>query len=188
MSDQVLPPAAFDVTALRHAVNALSRARGRRRMSLIGFGVAVVILVIALVSLRVGGVLDDGVTAFAIGVVGVAVLLAAIVVLPAQLDARGRAERLERIRELRASHTSELRDHLASIGYTVPYEVAEDWVAAAEPTSTVALVHDSVIAARRWHPSADDTRIFVEPYLLQGEVASSLPRLPPVPVETETSA
>lgn len=185
MSDQELPPAAFDVTSLRQAINALSRGRRRRRLTLIGFAIAVVILIITLVSLRFGGILVNAVAVFAIGIVGVAVLLAVIVVLPAQLSARSRIEGAEKVRQLRSSAATALRDHLASIGYAVSLSVADDWVAAVEPTVTVPLVHESVIAARRWQPSADDTRIFVEPYLLQGEVASSLPRLPPVAVEEE---
>jgi hypothetical protein len=116
-----------------------------------------------------------------VGVAGTGVLFALLVVLPLQLVTRQR-RRLAAAAVSRLDETADaLVRHLASIGYRVPRAVAAEWLVMPEPEATVALVHDSVIAARWWRPAEGDDRVFVEPYLRQQGAESALPALAPVP-------
>ena len=180
VSPATLPPAAVDVTAYRRAVEELASPAPFQRLALVVFVVAVVLLVAGLATMvRMTG--SDAVAAVAAsGLAGVGVLLALLVVLPAQLAARRRRRLGAAVTTLRHAAAVRIRGRLASIGYTVPLETAREWLDPVQSDATVPLVHDSVIAARLWRPAATDDRVFLEPYLRQGETSSLLPVLPAV--------
>ena len=180
VSPTTLPPAAVDVTAYRRAVEELASPAPFQRLALVVFVVASVLLVAGLAAM----VWMTGTTAVAVavasGLAGLGVLLALLVVLPAQLAGRRRRRLGGEAAALRDAAAVGIRSRLASIGYTVPLETASAWLDPVQLDATVPLVHDSVIAARLWRPAATDERVFLEPYLRQGESSSALPVLPAV--------
>jgi len=182
MSDRDLPPAAFQITAYRRAFEAATSSSRIVPVGVTAFVIATAALVAALVFLGQGAALSGESLAavIAVGIAGTGVLCALFVVLPLQLVTRQR-RRLAAEEAARQRATAEaLRLHLASIGYNIPLEVAGAWLQSPEPAATVPLVHESVIAARWWQPAEDDERVFVEPYLREGENRSALPVLPPL--------
>jgi hypothetical protein len=176
-SSGALPPAAFDITGCRKAVDAASTSPKAIRAGLVAFAVATVAVVTTLIFMAGDTSVDSGdIAAFvAVGIAAVGVLLAVLVILPLQLVTRERRRRLVHASAAVDSTAEALTAHLASIGYTVPLDVVLDWLASPDSTRTVPLVHDSVIAARWWQPAPDDDRVFVEPYLRVGDTASALP-------------
>ncbi len=178
MSDGSLPPAAVEITALRRALDAAVPER-LPRLAIAGI---VVVLVVVVTTVVAAVVLDGTATrvVVAVGIVAALGVAAGLVMRPLQLAA-GRTRRTAMsVLQARESTTDSVVSHLASIGYPVPAPVAAEWITAPDSTATVALVHDSVIAARWWRPADGDDRVFVEPYLRQDGVASSLPPLPPI--------
>lgn len=174
-----LPPAAFDISRYRIAADLAARRPMIVPVLLVVFVLAVIGVVAGLVVAGGAGALNAG-TAVAIGVASTGVLLALLVVLPAQLAARRRREHARDASVFRMAAASGLSEHLSSIGYAVPTLITTEWVDSPDSEATVPLVHDSVIAARWWRPAPDDDRIFVEPHLRRGETLSSLPALPPL--------
>lgn len=177
-----LPPAAFEITDYRHALDLVRVSQPSPRRSLAPLALSVGLFTAVLVAAAsvgfAGGFAGAAGTGYlAVGVVGWGVLLALVGIRPAQL----RQQRLKRqieIAEFLAGDTAEaLRLHLSSIGYAVDTVVTSQWINSPESGATVPLVHDSVIASRWWSPAAGDERVFVEPHLVQGETRSSLPAL-----------
>lgn len=175
-----LPPAALDVSQYRHVVEDLARPAPSVKLGLIAFLIAVVLLLAVLVVTGQSTGPDVLGELIASGVVGIGVLLALLVVLPAQLTARRKRRLNHHAASLREAAAAGIRQRLAAIGYTVPRQTALDWLSPTDLDATVPLVHDSVIAARLWRPTLDDDRVFLEPYLRQGSTSSSLPVLPAV--------
>jgi len=188
MSDLDLPPAAFEITPVRVAVEEASAPTRAVPAGITAFAIAALALIAAL--LFVGqdtGIAGNGTAAIvAIGIAGTGALFALFVVLPLQVATRARRRRLATARRGLESATSGLRGHLASIGYAIPNEVARDWVSFPESAETVPLVHDSVIAARWWRPVSGDDRVFVEPFVRSGDDLTSLPVLPPLRSSPQT--
>ena len=138
-------------------------------------GWAVVLVALILAAGVAALVLPVNRAASAGALVGVILVLVLVVMLPARRAAQeGRRIVSDAARALDDS-VDLLIARMAAVGYTVPSEVALDWVSSPEPSATVPLVHDSVIAARWWRPAEGDDRVFVEPYLLQEGRASTLP-------------
>ncbi|MEY2849121.1 MAG: hypothetical protein RI885_1788 [Actinomycetota bacterium] len=184
-----LPPAAFDITRYRRAAELADERPRFVPLLFVVFLVAAVTILALLVaavsagssrSARGSAAVADPVALVALGVVGLGVLLALLVILPAQIAGRRRRARRREADVFRMAAASGLSDHLASIGYAAPTLVTAEWVTSPDSTAVVPLVHDSVIASRWWRPSAEDRRVFVEPYLRRGETLSSLPALPPL--------
>ncbi len=174
-----LPPAAFEITRYRRAMELAALRPRIVPILLIVFVVAAAAFIVGLVVLGMRAVVDVP-SLLGLGVAGTGVLLALLVVTPSHLAAQRRREHGREAAVFRMAAASGLSEHLASIGYAAPVLVTGEWVDDPHSTATVPLVHDSVIAARWWIPTANDTRVFVEPYLLQGETRSSLPALPPL--------
>ena len=178
MSDPSLPPAAVEITALRRASEAARPERmPRRAVAGIGLVIAVAVLTV------VGALVLDGSASRAVVAVGIVIALAVaagLVMRPLQLAAARSRRTAAAVAAALDSTVEAVVSHVASIGYRVPAEVAAEWVTSPESTATAPLVHDSVIAARWWRPADGDDRVFVEPYLRQDGVASSLPQLPPL--------
>ena len=182
MSDLDLPPAAFEITAYRRALVSAANSSRVVPVGVTAFAIATAALVAALAFISQGGALSGESLAavVAVGVAGTGVLGALFVVLPLQLVTRQRRRQAAEAATRQSAASGALRRHLASIGYSIPLEVAGAWLRSPEPEATVPLVHDSVIAARWWQPAEDDERVFVEPYLREGENRSTLPVLPPL--------
>ena len=179
----VLPPAAVDITEFRREAEAAGASTKTVPIGLAGFVIAAAALVVALVLVGQDPALTSQATAtlVAVGVAGVGVLFALLVVLPLQLVTRQR-RRLAEAAVTRLDETAgAVARHLASIGYRIPRDAAVDWLLSSAPTATVPLVHDSVIAARWWRPTEGDDRVFLEPFLRQGASEAALPALAPVP-------
>lgn len=171
-----LPPAAVDITAYREAVSSATAPLSAVRIGLIGFPIAAVALAAALVWMGAETGWSAGpLPTVAVGLAGVAVLLALFVVLPAQLAARRRRGLLAEVEQQTAAAADTVRARLESMGYRVPPDTVIAWLRSPEPAATVPLVHDSVIAARWWRPADGDDRVFLEPYLLVAGKSSALP-------------
>ncbi|WP_165064058.1 hypothetical protein [Marisediminicola senii] len=181
-SSPALPPAAVEVTDYRRRLDASASRAPIVAIGLVAFAVASVALVATLSLVGPDWFpAEEGIALLvAMGIAGVGVLLALCVILPAQLVRRDLRRRVDDVEGALTAAAAQLRSHLASIGYEIPVSVALDWVASPQATATVPLVHDSVIAARWWRPGEGDDRVFVEPYLQQGDEASALPVLPPL--------
>lgn len=182
MSDRDLPPAAFEITAYRRSLESAAHPSRAVPVGVTAFVVATAALATALVvhGQRADLTGESLAALIAVGVAGVGVLGAVLVVLPLQLVTRRRRHRAAETAAGHRATAEALRLHLATIGYNIPLEVAGAWLGSPEAAATVPLVHDSVIAARWWQPAAGDERVFVEPYLREGENLSSLPVLPPL--------
>ncbi|GAB3131151.1 hypothetical protein [Marisediminicola antarctica] len=182
MSDRDLPPAALEITDYRRALESAANSSRVVPVGVTAFAIATAALVAALVFLGQGTALggESLAAVVAVGIAGTGVLCALFVVLPLQLVTRQRRRQAAEAASRQHAAAEALRLHLASIGYNVPLEVAGDWLQSPEPAATVPLVHDSVIAARWWQPAEHDERVFVEPYLREGENSSTLPVLPPL--------
>lgn len=182
MSDPDLPPAAFEITPVRLAVEEAAASTRSVPAGITAFVIAALALIATLVFLgQDTGIAGDGTAALvAIGIAGTGAFFALFVVLPLQVATRARRRRLQAARRGLESATSGLRRHLASIGYAIPEEVALAWVSSPEGSATVPLVHDSVIAARWWRPASGDDRVFVEPFVRMGDDLTTLPVLPPL--------
>ena len=182
LAGATLPPAAFEITDYRHALDLVRapRVSVRRALTILALSISlfIALLVLAAAAGVAGGFAGAGVAGYlAVGIVGCGVLLALVGIRPAQLRQR-RLTRQVAIAEFLAVDTAEaLRLHLSSIGYAVDLAVTSLWIASPESDATVPLVHDSVIASRWWYPAAGDDRVFVEPHLVQGGSRSSLPAL-----------
>lgn len=175
MSELPLPPAAVEITSLRRAVEAAVPER-MPRLTIVGMGVTAAIVVATVAAALV---LDGDVRPLiAIGLIAALLALAALVMLPLQRAARRSRDAVTLVTATLDDTVGTVVAHLASIGYTVSADVAADWVVSPESTATAPLVHDSVIASRWWRPADGDDRVFVEPYLRQDGVASSLPPVP----------
>lgn len=172
MSEIALPPAAVDITSVRRAVAAAVPER-MPRLAIVGLGVTAAIVIATTAAALV---LDGDVRpVIAIGVIAALLAATALVMLPLQRAARRSRDALTTVTTALDATVDTVVAHLASLGYTVPAEVAADWIISPASTATAPLVHDSVIAARWWRPADGDDRVFVEPYLRQDGVASSLP-------------
>ncbi|MBC7518703.1 MAG: hypothetical protein H7248_07475 [Microbacteriaceae bacterium] len=177
-----LPPAAFEITDYRHAVDLVRTPQPSGRRAVLALVLSVVAFTAVLIGAAVAGVAGGftgaGVAGYlAVGLVGWGVLLALVGIRPVQLRQRRRTRQIE-IAEFLAVGTAEaLRLHLSSIGYAVPTAVTSQWINSPDADATSPLVHDSVIASRWWFPAAGDERVFVEPHLNQGGSLSSLPAL-----------
>lgn len=182
MSDLDLPPAAFEITPVRLAVQEAAAPTRAVPAGLTAFAIAALALIATLLFVGLDtGIAGNGTAVLvAIGVAGTGALFALFVVLPLQVAVRAGRRRLATARSSVEQATSGLRGHLASLGYAIPVEVARDWVSFPESSATVPLVHDSVIAARWWRPAAGDDRVFVEPFVRMGDDLTSLPVLPPL--------
>jgi len=182
MSDRDLPPAAFEITEYRRALEFAAHSSRVVPVGVTAFVVATAALVAALVFLGQGAELrgESLAAVAAVGIAGTGVLCALFVVLPLQLVTRQRRRLAAEAAARQRGAAEALRIHLASIGYRIPLEVAGAWLVSPESAETVPLVHDSVIAARWWQPAEDDERVFVEPYLREAENSSTLPVLPPL--------
>lgn len=174
-----LPAASVDITAYRAAVASASRPFRIVPGALAVFGLLTLVLVL-LLTLTGTGSGGQPVTLFALGVAGTGLLFALLVVLPLQLVTRRRRDLARDLEDHRTRSVTAVQNRLASIGYDVPVGIASRWLDA-DPEATIALVHDSVIAARLWQPVLGDQRVFVEAYLQEGETAAALPVLPPLP-------
>jgi hypothetical protein len=182
MSDRDLPPAAFEITGYRRALETAANSSRVVPVGVTAFVIATAALVAALVFLGQDAALrgESLAAVVAVGIAATGVLCALFVVLPLQLVTRQRRRQAAEASARQGAAAEALRLHLASIGYDIPREVAGDWLSSPEPAATVPLVHESVIAARWWQPAEDDERVFVEPYLREGENLSTLPVLPPL--------
>ena len=139
--------------------------------------VALVLIVVAVVAATAP--LDDRI-AVALGGIVLLIGVALIFVVPTQLARRRSAAAADDVAGVVDDAVDRVIRQLASIGYAVPPEVAFDWVTSPDPSATVPLVHDSVIAARWWRPAERDDRVFVEAIVRREGVDSALPVLPPL--------
>lgn len=187
MSDPSLPPAAVEITGLRRAVDPAASVKRMPRLPVTGIAVVVALIaatVVGAIVLQAAGAAGDGSgqrVLIAVGVIATLVAAALLVMRPLRSAARRSREAITSVTAALDTVVDGVITHLASIGYRVPEDAAVDWVTSPEPTATVPLVHDSVIAARWWRPADGDDRVFVEPYLRQDGVASALPVLAPLP-------
>ncbi|MFP7760565.1 hypothetical protein [Marisediminicola sp. LYQ85] len=175
-----LPPAAFDITAVRRAADDVPSPRRAGARAFGAFLVLAVVAIAAVVAAAITGGGADILVLIALGVVSIAVLFALVVVIPTRIARTRQENALDRAAETLAASARDLVEHMASLGYRVAESTALAWVSSPESTTTVPLVHDSVIAARWWRPEQGDDRVFVEPYLRAAAGDSSLPALPPI--------